>query len=158
MQRFVPTSPTHCVMRYEVYRNKNSNEEDFQLINNMYKRIMSEDKFLCVNSQKNLARGVFVNGELHPTMEKGPLYFQKVVRELVMEHFHREEEEGHEIWPAQQKLPDNASTSQEDVDFCSKLTSKAQANSSDCRSALSLGTGGCCGGMGCQSSGVNLAY
>lgn len=101
MQRFVPTSPTSCDMRYEVYRNKSSNEKDFQLINEMYKRIMAEDKYLCVEAQKNLSTGVFVNGLLHPHMEKGPLYFQSVVRDSLMEHFEREQDAESQIWPAQ---------------------------------------------------------
>jgi phenylpropionate dioxygenase-like ring-hydroxylating dioxygenase large terminal subunit len=101
MQRFVPTSPTSCDMLYEVYRKKTSDEKDFQLINEMYKRIMSEDKYLCVEAQKNLSTGVFVNGLLHPHMEKGPLYFQSVVRDNLMEHFDREQKAGTQIWPAQ---------------------------------------------------------
>jgi phenylpropionate dioxygenase-like ring-hydroxylating dioxygenase large terminal subunit len=101
MQRFVPTSPTSCDMLYEVYRNKSSDDKDFQLINEMYKRIMSEDKYLCVEAQKNLSTGVFVNGLLHPHMEKGPLYFQSVVRDNLMEHFDREQRAGAQIWPAQ---------------------------------------------------------
>ncbi|KAJ5099801.1 Rieske 2Fe-2S family protein [Penicillium argentinense] len=40
----VPTSPDNCDMLYEVYRNKDSSDEDFELINSMYKRIMSENK------------------------------------------------------------------------------------------------------------------
>ncbi|OGM49202.1 hypothetical protein ABOM_004033, partial [Aspergillus bombycis] len=100
MQRVVPTSPTTCEMRYEVYRNKHSSEEDFQLINEMYKRIMTEDKYLCSEAQKNIGRGVFVNGLLHPRMEKGPLYFQAVVRDLLYEHFDREKDAGKQIWPA----------------------------------------------------------
>jgi len=95
-------------MRYEVYRHKNASDEAFNLISDMYKRIMSEDKYLCINSQKNLNAGVFINGELHPEMEKGPLHFQKTVREVVMEHHKKEQAAGHEIWPAEQPLPENA--------------------------------------------------
>lgn len=113
MQRFTPISPARSIMRYEVYRNKYASDEDFNLISYMYKRIMSEDKYLCINSQKNLNAGVFVNGELHPEMEKGPLYFQKTVREVVMEHHKKEQTAGHEIWPAQ-RLPKNATVSQDD--------------------------------------------
>ncbi|GLB11926.1 hypothetical protein AtubIFM57258_009200 [Aspergillus tubingensis] len=121
MQRFVPISPTRSVMKYEVYRNKNSSDEDFELINTMYKRIMSEDKYLCDLTQKNLNAGVFVNGELHPKMEKGPLYFQKVVRDVVTEHFQREEKEGQEYWPARQRVPKEAATSAQDMQFCANL-------------------------------------
>ncbi|ODM18679.1 hypothetical protein SI65_05296 [Aspergillus cristatus] len=107
MQRFTPISPTRSVMRYEVYRHKNASDEAFNLISDMYKRIMSEDKYLCINSQKNLNAGVFINGELHPEMEKGPLHFQKTVREVVMEHHKKEQAAGHEIWPAEQVLLEN---------------------------------------------------
>ena len=60
MQRFTPVSPTKSVMRYEVYRHKDATDEAFNLISDMYKRIMSEDKVLCLLSQKNLNGGVFV--------------------------------------------------------------------------------------------------
>lgn len=117
MQRFTPISPTKSVMRYEVYRHKNASDEDFNLISDMYKRIMSEDKYLCIQSQKNLNAGVFVNGQLHPEMEKGPLHFQKTVREVVTEHRKKEEAAGHEIWPAQQRLRTNASVGQDNIAF-----------------------------------------
>lgn len=108
-------------MRYEVYRNKHATDEDFKVIDEMYKRIMSEDKVLCSNAQKNLNAGVFVNGEMHPEMERGPLYFQKTVRDVVKGHFKKEQEQGHEIWPAQQRVPKTASVSQSDANFCSAV-------------------------------------
>lgn len=154
MQRFVPTSPTKCAMRYEVYRNRNSSDEDFELISQMYKRIMSEDKYLCVETQKNLNTGVFMNGELHPRMEKGPLYFQTVVRDILTEYHKREEDAGHEIWPSRQPVPEGARTTQEDIDFCSKLTSKSQAKEADCGAQAS----GCCGGMGCGAGNETLVF
>lgn len=108
-------------MRYEVYRNKNSGDEDFNVISDMYKRIMSEDKYLCSKAQKNINAGVFVNGEMHPRMEKGPLYFQKTVRELVQAHHGKEQQTGQEIWPARQVLPKTATTSENDIGFCSAV-------------------------------------
>lgn len=117
MQRFTPISPTKSVMRYEVYRHKNASDEAFNLISDMYKRIMSEDKYLCINSQKNLNAGVFINGELHPEMEKGPLHFQKTVRDVVMEHRKKEQAADHEIWPAEQCLPKNATVSHDNITF-----------------------------------------
>ncbi|KPM34088.1 hypothetical protein AK830_g12487 [Neonectria ditissima] len=121
MQRFVPSGPTKSTMRYEVYRNKNSSDADFEIIDSMYKRIMSEDKYLCANAQKNLNTGVFVNGEMHPTMEKGPLFFQKSVRDLMQAHHKREVDANCEIWPARQSLPKAAATSENDVGFCSAV-------------------------------------
>ncbi|KAM0328794.1 hypothetical protein ACHAQA_005208 [Verticillium albo-atrum] len=121
IQRFMPNAPTKSVMKYEVFRNKNSSDEDFGVINDMYKRIMSEDKYLCLNSQKNLNAGIFVNGELHPELEKGPLFFQKTVREVVTAHFKKEQLAGEEIWPAQQRVPKTATASQADANFCSAV-------------------------------------
>lgn len=155
MQRIVPTSSTNCVMRYEVYRNKNASDEDFDLINQMFKRIMSEDKHLCTEAQKNLNTGVFVNGELHPEMEKGPLYFQSTVRDIVTDYHKREEEAGHEVWPSRQPVPEGARTTQEDIDFCSKLTSSSQVKSDDCGTQAS---GGCCGGGGCGAGNETLVF
>lgn len=108
-------------MRYEVYRNKHSADADFAVIDEMYKRIMSEDKYLCANAQRNLGAGVFVNGEMHPEMERGPLYFQSTVRDVVGRHFEREREAGAEIWPARQRVPEAAEISRRDAEFCSAV-------------------------------------
>jgi hypothetical protein len=104
-------------MRYEVYRHKDASDAQFNLISDMYKRIMSEDKYLCALSQKNLNTGVFVNGELHPEMERGPLHFQKTVREVVMEHHKKEEDAGHEIWPAEERITRKTAVDQDTIAF-----------------------------------------
>jgi hypothetical protein len=109
------------LIRYEVFRNKNSSDEDFKLIDEIYKRIMSEDKALCDLAQKNINGGVFVAGEMHPVMEKGPLFFQKLVRENVTEHHKKEQAIKQEIWPARQTIPTTASVTRKDIDFCSGL-------------------------------------
>ncbi|KAJ6106574.1 hypothetical protein N7512_010091 [Penicillium capsulatum] len=133
LQRLVPTSPLGCAMRFEVYRHRDASDADFELINLLYKRIMSEDKDLGTNQE--------------------PLDFQAAVRALVTKHQMREEQAGREIWPARQTLPATAATSQEDIDFCSKLTSQSQAKA-DCSSQA----GGCCGGVACSSGNEALAY
>ena len=91
----------------------------------MYKRIMSEDKYLCDHAQKNINAGIFVSGELHPRMEKGPLYFQKLVRESIHEHHEREKLAKQEIWPARQSLPSDALVSHKDIELCSGLSCSA---------------------------------
>ena len=108
-------------MQYQVFRNKNATDEQFDLVNQIYKRIMSEDKALCDAAQKNLNAGVFVNGELHPIMEKGPLFFQKCVREAVTAHHAKEKLAKREIWPTRQKLPQEAVGSEADIEFCASL-------------------------------------
>ncbi|KAF5003556.1 hypothetical protein FDECE_9895 [Fusarium decemcellulare] len=72
-QRFLPKGPQKTLILYEVYRNEHASDEDFELIDSMYKRVMMEDKDLCNTAQKNINTGVFTNGELHPKLEKGPL-------------------------------------------------------------------------------------
>lgn len=108
-------------MQYQIFRNKKSAEKDFQLISTMYARIVSEDKLLCEYAQRNLNAGIFINGELHPRLEKGPLFFQKVARDTIRHHVKQEKAAGREIWPARQNLPNSASVSLEDVELCSGL-------------------------------------
>ncbi|KAK3691266.1 hypothetical protein LTR37_018755 [Vermiconidia calcicola] len=126
IQKFLPDGPTNSAMHYEVYRNKNSGEEEFSKIADTYARVMSEDKVLCSIAQKNINAGVFINGQLHPKAEKGPLYFQNSVRKVITEHYHREKAAGHEIWPARQQLPSNAFISQEDLEICEGLACGTQ--------------------------------
>lgn len=121
LQRFLPQGPTKSTMQYQIFRNKKSTEDQFQLIAQMYKRIVGEDKVLCELAQKNLNRGVFVNGELHPRLEKGPLYFQKVARETIWHHVKQERAAKKEIWPTRQAVPEEASFSREDEELCSGL-------------------------------------
>jgi hypothetical protein len=109
-------------MHYQIYRNKHSSEEDFQRIHKLYAKVVSEDKILCELAQKNLNAGVFVNGQMHPRLEKGPLYFQQRQREAIREHVEREEAAKREIWPAQQNLPLDAAVSREDEELCAGLS------------------------------------
>ena len=129
IQRCVPNGPVSSSMQYQVFRNKNSSDADFELVNQIYKRIMSEDKYLCEYAQKNINAGVFVNGEMHPRLEKGPLYFQKLCRETVTEHHAREKAAKKEIWPAKQQLPTqaNSAVSKKDIDFCAGLQAACPA-------------------------------
>tara|TARA_R110002003_G_scaffold40_11_gene2727 strand:+ start:4860 stop:5225 length:366 start_codon:yes stop_codon:yes gene_type:complete len=108
-------------MSYEIYRNRHSSDADFHLIADMYERVMREDKVLCDAAQKNLDRGVFVNGQLHPKYEKAPLFFQNTVREVVSEHWERERREGREIWPARQTMRENVGVSEEDERICAGI-------------------------------------
>ena len=66
-------------MQYEVYRHINASDKDFHKIDSIFKQVLKEDKDLCNAAQRNLNTGVYVNGELHPEHEKGPLFFQQSV-------------------------------------------------------------------------------
>ncbi|KAH7006868.1 Rieske [2Fe-2S] iron-sulfur domain-containing protein [Ilyonectria destructans] len=126
MMRCVPTSPFHSSMEYEVYRHRDASDDDFKKIDAMFKRILGEDKWLCNNAQENLNSGVFVNGEMHPRMEQGPLYFQSRVRELLNRHKKLEEAALREINPAQRSSPKDASATQKDLGLCSGLLLSTQ--------------------------------
>ena len=121
MMRCVPTSANHCSMEYEVYRHKDAGDGDFKRIDEMFKRILSEDKWLCNNAQKNLSAGVFINGEMHPRMEQGPLYFQSRVRKLLNKHHQLERVAKREIRPAQQVLGQGAGVTEKDMGLCDEL-------------------------------------
>jgi len=123
-----------------VYRHKAASDRDFSEIDQLFKVVMGEDKQLCNAAQHNLNAGIFLHGQLHPQAEKvrpffeheflcnalltqddlkGPLYFQRVTKELVTHHRRDEELSGCQLWPATPKsdLPG----SQEDIDFCASL-------------------------------------
>jgi hypothetical protein len=106
-------------MEYEVYRHVDASDEDFEYIDRFFKQVLKEDKHLCNAAQKNLNSGVFVNGQMHPDLESAPLFFQSVVKSLLVEHRKLETEEGKPIWPAARQM--QSRKTQEEDDFCSGL-------------------------------------
>lgn len=122
LQRFLPDGPKRSTMHYQIFRNRNSTDEQFQLISQLYNKVVSEDKILCELAQKNLNAEIFVSGEMHPRLEKGPLFFQQVARNVIREHFEKEKAAKKEIWPARQQLPSTAVHNTEDAELCSSLS------------------------------------
>src|ERR1700754_1562505 len=120
MMRCVPTSATTSSMEYEVYRNVDATDEEFNFIDQFFKRVLDEDKHLCNAAQKNLNAGVFVNGQMHPDLERAPLFFQSVVRRLLVDHRSEETIQGRDIWPARRTL--QGKTTEEQDAFCAGLT------------------------------------
>ncbi|RSM07475.1 hypothetical protein CEP52_005179 [Fusarium oligoseptatum] len=90
-------------------------------IRNLQEQKLLRNRFQAHQRHKNLDRGVFVNGQLHPKYEKAPLFFQSTVRNVITEHHEREKSEGKEIWPAKQKLPGDAGVSEQDEMLCSSI-------------------------------------
>ncbi|KAL4816186.1 Rieske [2Fe-2S] iron-sulfur domain-containing protein [Aspergillus spinulosporus] len=128
LMRCVPITASQTHMQYEVYRHINASDEDFHKIDSIFKQVLKEDKDLCNAAQRNLNAGVYVNGELHPEHEKGPLFFQQTVKDLVVSHHRAEEKQGREIWPAT-PVPSKTSKLDEDMEFCWRID--CQAGSSD---------------------------
>ncbi|KAF4445826.1 iron-sulfur cluster-binding protein, rieske family domain protein [Fusarium austroafricanum] len=123
MQRCIPISATRTKMEYDVYRKNDASDEDFSTIDSFFKRVMKEDKDLCNGAQRNLNGGIFVNGQLHPEKEQGPIWFQGVVRELLMSYREKEEKEngGDPIWPATRKTVNSNAKREEEEKFCAGL-------------------------------------
>jgi phenylpropionate dioxygenase-like ring-hydroxylating dioxygenase large terminal subunit len=119
IQHFLPTSPISSTMSYQIFRNitPSSSDADFHAIADMYERVMREDKVLCIAAQKNLETGVFVSGMLHPKFEKAPVFFQKSVRECVVEWAEREKRVGREIWSVER----DGGGERGDEEFCEGL-------------------------------------
>ncbi|KAM0554746.1 hypothetical protein ACHAPJ_006818 [Fusarium lateritium] len=119
LMRVVPTSATTTSMQYEVFRHKDATDEEFDEVDNFFKQVESEDKSLCNAAQKNLNAGVYVAGDLNSFNEKGVLYFQKLLKEAVVQHRQDEQKHGKENWPA--KRMTSRSGIQEEIDFCQGL-------------------------------------
>ena len=122
LQRFLPVSAHQTRMHYQIFRNKNAKQELFDKVNILYKQVMIEDKGLAAGVQKNMDRGMFVNGQLHPRVEGATLHQQARAREAVTEHAAREQAAGRELWPAVRASSDDA-VSKQDEDFCARLHS-----------------------------------
>lgn len=124
LQRFLPHSAHKTTMHYQIFRNKNSPKEKFDLINDLYKQVMSEDKALAAGVHKNLVRGVFVNGQLHPRLESAELHLQAKTRESIKAHLEKEKAAKCQLWPAHQ-APNSDLASKEDEAVCAGLACEA---------------------------------
>lgn len=120
IQRCIPLPAAQTKMEYEVYRHKDAADDKFEYIDQMFKQVLREDKDLCNGAQRNLNAGVFTSGQLHPRVEKGPLYFQSLTRHIVMSHRREEEVSGKDIWPATPKSA-LSRKNEEEIEFCRRL-------------------------------------
>ncbi|KAM5343356.1 hypothetical protein ACJ41O_011893 [Fusarium nematophilum] len=125
MMFIIPTSPTTSRMRYEVYRNKNSSEEDFKESVDFFKQVENEDKYLGNNAQKGLNSDTYTAGPLHSYMERAVEYFESVLRSTLKKHVEEEKALGKEVWPARRTIP-NAQLD-EDEAFCRGVCESAKA-------------------------------
>ncbi|EED19233.1 Rieske 2Fe-2S family protein, putative [Talaromyces stipitatus ATCC 10500] len=130
IMRSIPKSASQTLMEYEVYRNKNSSDEDFGNIDSIFKQVLKEDKDLCNAAQQNLNAVIYTNGQLHSHNEKGSLYFQDRLREQVMSHRALEREKGRDIWPTTLAAVVTKKL-EEEIDFCNALDCEAASNSND---------------------------
>jgi phenylpropionate dioxygenase-like ring-hydroxylating dioxygenase large terminal subunit len=131
LMRSIPTSPTTTRQEYDVYRLKtpHATEEAHQRMLTFYQNVVDEDFALCEGVQRNLARGVFERGVLHPFHEEGVQAFQRMVLDVLSEQVRREEEAGMELWAAKPSAQgkDSSDTTDQATELCRKTMSCRQA-------------------------------
>jgi len=98
--RVLPISKTRTKLSYEIFKKKDLSEPAIQEFITFLKQVEKEDYDLCVACQKNLNAGVYLAGALQPDKENGTLYYQSLVRNMVMKHLALEKEAGEKINPA----------------------------------------------------------
>ncbi|KEF59059.1 uncharacterized protein A1O9_03902 [Exophiala aquamarina CBS 119918] len=102
LMRSIPLSATSTRQEYDVYRlnTPHATPEAHARMTSFYRKVVDEDFALCENVQKNLARGIFERGPLHPFHEEGVFAFQTMLLRVLRDHVRSEDVAGREIWPA----------------------------------------------------------
>jgi hypothetical protein len=92
LMRSVPVSPTTTRQEYDIYRLHTplATPEAHSRMRKFYEQVTAEDVEVCDLVQKNLERGVFVRGPLHPVHERGVKAFQNMVVERLRRHLEEE--------------------------------------------------------------------
>ncbi len=100
LMRSIPTSSTTTRQEYDVYRlnTPHATPEAHARMTAFYKNVVDEDFGLCEGVQRNLERGVFERGPLHPFYEEGAVAFQRMVVDMLREQVALEEGVGREVW------------------------------------------------------------
>lgn len=98
--RVLPISATQTILQYDIYTKKGLPEAEKKEFVDFLQLLEMEDYNLCQLTQKNLNQGIYGSGYLHPTKEKGVVYYQKLVGGMMKEHFALEEKAGKIINPA----------------------------------------------------------
>lgn len=120
--RVLPISATHTILQYDIYTKKGLDENEKKEFVDFLQLVELEDFNLCQETQKNLNQGIYSNGFLHPTKERGVLYYQGVVRDMVKRHFNLEQSNGGmPINPAAVGNPVKNADIQELEDICAKI-------------------------------------
>jgi hypothetical protein len=66
-----------------------------------YQQVTAEDVDVCDLVQRNVARGVYVRGPLHPFHEEGVKAFQAMVKDALLKHAEVERKIGREVCSAE---------------------------------------------------------
>jgi hypothetical protein len=98
--RVLPITPTRTILQYDIYKKKGIGKNEIDGFVEFLQQVELEDFNLCEATQQNLNTGIYSTGILHPEKENGVLYYQNVVKDLVLEHLELEKQSGNEINPA----------------------------------------------------------
>lgn len=128
--RVLPITATHTILQYDIYTKKGLPEAEKKEFVDFLQLVEMEDFNLCEMTQKNLNQGIYGSGFLHPTKEKGVLYYQGLVRDMVKDHFALEEKAGKIVNPAYLGGALNDSVKELD-ELCGKLDCGSQEKGID---------------------------
>ncbi|KAI5955377.1 hypothetical protein KGF54_001938 [Candida jiufengensis] len=92
--RVLPHSAKKTTLQYDIYTKKGIDEAQKKEFVDFLQLVEIEDFDLCQLTQKNLNEGIYSSGYLHPQKENGVLFYQKLVRDMVKEHFEMEQANG----------------------------------------------------------------
>jgi len=107
LMRTIPTGPTTVRQEYDVYKlhTPHATPEAHDRMLKFYRQVTEEDIELCNAVQRNVQRGVYTAGPLHPFHEEGVHAFQQMVKDALTRHLEEEQHFGREIWPARPEHP-----------------------------------------------------
>jgi hypothetical protein len=80
-----------------------------------------KDFDLCTACQKNLNAGVYLAGPLQPEKENGTLFYQSLVKKMVLQHLALEKEKGDKINPAYAGLRSASQVNNERTDSITQV-------------------------------------
>lgn len=98
--RVLPISPSHTILQYDIFTKKGLPEAEKKEFVEFLQQVEIEDYDLCVKTQQNLNQGIYSTGYLHPEKERGVVFYQNLVKDMVKDHFAKEQKLGQQINPA----------------------------------------------------------
>ncbi|KAF5098053.1 hypothetical protein DV451_003565 [Geotrichum candidum] len=127
--RVVPITPTRTILQYDIYKKKGIEQAEIDDFVEFLQQVEIEDFDLCEATQKNLNTGVYSTGFLHPEKERGVLFYQNMVRDLVVSHLEKEEKAGQQINVA--KIGSASTEGQKLEGICKSLQCTSEAAKSE---------------------------
>lgn len=118
--RVLPVGVSHTILQYDIFTKKGLPKHEKDEFVEFLQQVEIEDFDLCVKTQQNLNQGVYSTGYLHPTKENGVVYYQNIVKDMVKEHFAKEQALGKQINPSFLGAK-GADDSNELEDICNKV-------------------------------------